>query len=64
MGGYSLWKSNVDIKYLGDETSQFGILFVIFPLAIYVTEIYILKFFLKKKAVKATFMENSHYAYT
>jgi len=40
---------NVGINYLGDENSQFGILSVIFPLAIYVPEKHILMLFLKKK---------------
>jgi len=65
MGGYSLRKSDDDINYLGDEISQLGILFVTFPLAISVTKHHILALFLgKKKALKATFMENSHYACT
>jgi len=49
MGCYSLRKPKDDINYLGNETSQFGILFVIFPLAISVTKHHILTLFLKKK---------------
>jgi len=49
MGGYSLRKSNDDMNYLGDETNQFGILFVIFPLATSVTKHHILKLSLSKK---------------